>query len=186
FGRDSLITSLMTLDVDPSLATNTLLTLARLQGKRVDDLTEEQPGRILHEMRRGLTTVADTPAGSIYYGSIDATPLFVLLLGQLYRWGASEKVIAQLLPHADRALAWIDEFGDRDGDGFIEYQRATDRGLANQGWKDSFDGVHFAVGSLAEAPIALFEVQGYAYAPFVARAEIARHLGDARTATDYE
>jgi len=186
FGRDSLVTSLMTLDVDPSLATNTLLTLARLQGSRVDERTEEQPGKILHEMRRGLTRVADTPAGSIYYGSIDATPLFVVLLGELYRWGASADVVAQLLPHADRALAWIEEFGDRDGDGFVEYQRATDRGLANQGWKDSFDGVNFAVGWLAEAPIALCEVQGYVYAAYRARAEIARHLGDQKTAIDYE
>ncbi len=186
FGRDSLITSLMTLDVDPILATNTLLTLARLQGVQVDDLTEEQPGKILHEMRRGLTTVANTPSGSIYYGSIDATPLFVVLLGELYRWGASAEVVAQLLPHADRALAWVEEFGDRDGDGFVEYERATDRGLINQGWKDSFDGVSFAGGSLAEAPIALCEVQGYVYAAYLARAEIARHLDDDSTADDYE
>lgn len=182
FGRDSLITSLMTLDVDPSVATNTLLTLARLQGDRVDDLTEEEPGKILHEMRRGLT---DTPAGSIYFGSIDATPLFVVLLGELYRWGASEETMAHLLPHADRALSWIGEFGDRDGDGFVEYQRATDRGLANQGWKDSFDGVNFAVGWLAEAPIALCEVQGYVYAAYLARAEIAEHRGDLHTAQEY-
>jgi glycogen debranching enzyme len=186
FGRDSLITSLMTLDIDPSLATNTMLTLARLQGTKVDELTDEQPGKILHEMRRGLTTAADTPAGSIYYGSIDSTPLFAVLLGELYRWGASADVVAELLPHVDRALAWVEEFGDRDGDGFVEYQRATDRGLANQGWKDSFDGVNFAVGWLAEAPIALCEVQGYVYAAYLARAEIARHLADEPTALDYE
>ncbi|MHB1786196.1 MAG: amylo-alpha-1,6-glucosidase [Acidimicrobiales bacterium] len=186
FGRDSLITSLMTLDVDPRLATGTLLTLARLQGEKSNDLTEEQPGKILHEMRRGLTTTADARASSIYYGSIDSTPLFVILLGELFRWGAAEDVIAQLLPHADRALAWIEEFGDRDGDGFVEYQRATDRGLANQGWKDSFDGVSFAGGRLAEAPVALCEVQGYAYAAFLARAEIARKLGDKPGAQDFE
>jgi glycogen debranching enzyme len=186
FGRDSLLTSLMTLDVDPVLATNTLLTLARLQGTRVDDLSEEQPGKILHEMRRGLTTMADTPDGSIYYGSIDATPLFVVLLGEIYRWGASADIVAQLLPHADRALEWVEEFGDRDGDGFVEYQRATDRGLANQGWKDSFDGINFAAGALADAPIALCEVQGYVYAAYVARAEIARHLGDTTTALTFE
>ncbi len=186
FGRDSLITSLMTLDVDPILATNTLLTLARLQGVRVDDLTEEQPGKILHEMRRGLTSVADTPTGSIYYGSIDATPLFVVLLGELYRWGAPPEVVSQLLPYADRALAWVEEFGDRDGDQFVEYERATDRGLINQGWKDSFDGVSFAEGSLAEAPIALCEVQGYVYAAYLARAEIARHLHDESTAQNYD
>jgi glycogen debranching enzyme len=186
FGRDSLITSLMTLDVDPILATNTLLTLARMQGVRVDDLSEEQPGKILHEIRRGLTTVADTPVGSIYYGSIDATPLFVVLLGELYRWGANAEVVSELLPHADRALSWIEEFGDRDGDGFVEYLRATERGLANQGWKDSFDGVSFAGGALAEAPIALCEVQGYVYSAYLARAEIARHLDDGPTANHYE
>ncbi|MCU1495946.1 MAG: hypothetical protein JWO62_3710 [Acidimicrobiaceae bacterium] len=186
FGRDSLITALMTLAVDPSLAAGTLLTLARLQGERVDDLTEEQPGKILHEMRRGLTTVADTREGSAYYGSIDATPLFVVLLGELHRWGVAPEVVAQLLPHADRALSWIDEFGDRDGDGFVEYQRATARGLANQGWKDSFDGVSFAGGRLAETPIALCEVQGYVYAAFLARAELARALGDAPAVSAYE
>jgi len=186
FGRDSLITSLMSLAVDPSLASSTLLTLARMQGERIDDLTEEQPGKILHEVRRGLTTAADTREGSVYYGSIDATPLFVVVLGEVYRWGADSDVIAQLLPHADRALAWVDEFGDRDGDGFVEYQRATEQGLANQGWKDSFDGVSFASGRLAEAPIALCEVQGYVYAAFVARAEMARKLGDEQLAVEYE
>ncbi|MHB1987391.1 MAG: amylo-alpha-1,6-glucosidase [Acidimicrobiales bacterium] len=186
FGRDSLLTSLMTLEVDPSLATSTLLTLARLQGERVDDLTEEQPGKILHEVRRGLTTVADSRAGSVYYGSIDATPLFVVLLGELYRWGLDPVLLGQLLPHADRALAWVDQYGDRDGDGFVEYQRATERGLANQGWKDSFDGVSFAGGRLAETPIALCEVQGYVYAAFVARAEIARKLGDEKVASSYK
>ncbi|HEV8064510.1 MAG TPA: glycogen debranching N-terminal domain-containing protein, partial [Acidimicrobiales bacterium] len=178
FGRDSLITSLMTLDVDPSLATSTLLTLARLQGERVDDLTEEQPGKILHEVRRGLTTVVDARRGSAYYGSIDATPLFVVLLGELFEWGMPDEDLRQILPHADRALDWIVNFGDRDGDGLIEYQRATARGLANQGWKDSYDGVSFAGGRLAEAPIALSEVQGYVYAAFRARARIAVKLGD--------
>jgi len=186
FGRDSLITSLMTLAVDPGLASNTLLTLARFQGERVDDLSEEEPGKILHEMRRGLTTAADAREGSIYYGSIDATPLFVVLLGELFRWEVDHQVVVQLLPHADRALAWIEEFGDRDGDGFVEYQRAAPRGLANQGWKDSFDGVSFAEGTLANAPIALCEVQGYVYRAFLARAEIAEKLGDPLVARDYE
>jgi glycogen debranching enzyme len=186
FGRDSLITSLMTLEVDPSLATSTLLTLARMQGERVDALTEEQPGKILHEVRRGLTTVVDARAGSVYYGSIDATPLFVVLLGELFSWGVADEVLEQLLPHADRALEWIVRYGDRDGDGLVEYQRATERGLANQGWKDSFDGVSFASGRLADAPIALCEVQGYVYAAFIARAEIARKLGDAPAARELE
>jgi len=185
FGRDSLITSMMTLDLDPSLAAGTLLTLARMQGERMDDLTEEEPGKILHEMRRGLATVADTRTGSIYYGSIDSTPLFVVTFGELYRWGAPADVVAGLLPHVDRALAWIEEYGDRDGDGFVEYKRATARGLVNQGWKDSFDGVSFADGTLAEAPIALCEVQGYVYSAYVARAQIAERFGDASVARDY-
>lgn len=186
FGRDSLITSMMTLDVDPSLASGTLLTLARMQGVRSDELSEEQPGKILHETRRGLPTDADARAGSVYYGSIDATPLFVVTLGALYQWGVAEDIVSELLPHADRALAWIEEYGDRDGDGFVEYQRATDRGLRNQGWKDSFDGVTFARGRIAEPPIALCEVQGYVYAAYVARAQIARGRGDVTLAVDYE
>ena len=109
-----------------------------------------------------------------------------MLLGELYRWGLAGDVVRQLLPHADRALAWIDESGDRDGDGFVEYQRATARGLANQGWKDSFDGVNFASGRLAEPPIALCEVQGYAYAAFLARADMARGLGDDAVARTFE
>jgi len=186
FGRDALISSLMILAVDPSLAANTLHTLARMQGTHVDPRTEEQPGKILHELRRGLTTVAETPAGSIYYGSVDATPLFVVVLGALHRWGAPDDVVRELLPHADRALAWVEEHGDRDGDGFVEYQRSSEHGLANQGWKDSFDAVGFADGRLADTPIALCEVQGYVYAAYLARAQIARHLGDAATAVDLE
>lgn len=186
FGRDSLLTSIMALGFDPELATGTLRTLARLQGTRVDELTEEQPGKILHEVRRSLTTVARARAGSVYFGSIDATPLFVVLLGELHRWGAGGDVVATLLAHADRALAWVDDYGDRDGDGFVEYQRATARGLANQGWKDSFDGVSFAAGRLAEPPIALCEVQGYVYAAFEARAAIARATGDDAVARSYE
>lgn len=186
FGRDSLITSVMTLMLDPSIASSTLTTLARMQGERVDDDTEEQPGKILHEVRQALAAVTEPGIRSVYYGSVDATPLFVVVLGELFRWGADEEVITGLLPHADRALAWIDEFGDRDGDGFVEYGRATNRGLVNQGWKDSFDGVSFSDGRLAEAPIALCEVQGYVYAAYRARAEIARHLGDARLAGELE
>lgn len=185
FGRDSLITSMMTLDLDPKLAAGTLLTLARLQGERVDALTEEEPGKILHEMRRGLMAGSDPRGGSAYFGSIDATPLFVVALGELHRWGGPSEVVAALLPHADRALAWIEDYGDRDGDGFVEYQRSTARGLVNQGWKDSFDGVSFAGGTLADAPIALSEVQGYVYAAYLARAEIAAGFGDGSVAKDY-
>jgi glycogen debranching enzyme len=182
FGRDSLLTAYMALPLDRDLALGTLRTLARHQGSTIDPLTEEQPGRILHEVRLGVESGLSLGGGSTYYGTADATPLFVVLLGELARWGAEPDDIAQLLPHADRALAWITEYGDRDGDGFVEYQRATDRGLQNQGWKDSWDGVTFADGRLPEAPIALCEVQGYVYAAYRARAALARESGDLHVA----
>lgn len=185
FGRDSIISSWMTLMVDPSLALSTLRTLARYQGKDVNPRTEEEPGRILHEIRSGMSGIG-TGGESILYGSIDATPLFVMLLGELHDCGADPAAIDELLPAADRAIEWIEKFGDRDGDGFVEYQRATDRGMMNQGWKDSFDGINFAGGRLAEAPIALCEVQGYVYAAYRARARIARARADAPTAARCE
>jgi glycogen debranching enzyme len=120
--------------------------------------------------------------GNIYYGSADATPLFVMLLAECHRWGADSEVIRQLLPAADAALRWITDYGDRDGDGFVEYRRATDRGLINQGWKDSFDGINYATGHIAEAPIALCEVQGYVHAAMLARAELAEAFDDSRLA----
>ena len=178
FGRDSLLTSWMLLPVDPTVALGTLQTLAQLQGDKVDPLIEEEPGRILHEVRAGLDAELALGGGNLYYGSIDSTPLFVMLLGELRRWGLATSEVDALIPHADRALEWMEQFGDRDGDGFIEYQRATDRGLVNQGWKDSFDGINFATGDLAQPPIALAEVQGYAYAAFLARAHFAREAGD--------
>ena len=177
FGRDSLLTSLMTLPLDPSLALGTLQTLAELQGDRVVPVTEEEPGRFLHEVRLGASATLAL-GDRAYYGTVDATPLFVVLLGELSRWLPDDRHLAGLLPHADRALAWLDTYGDRDGDGFVEYCRATDTGLANQGWKDSWDGVTFADGRVAEAPIALCEVQGYTYAAFRARARLARLAGD--------
>jgi glycogen debranching enzyme len=178
FGRDSLLTSWMLLPVDPSVALGTLQTLAQLQGHKVDPLTEEEPGRIVHEVRSGPDAEMALGGGNLYYGSIDSTPLFVMLLGELRRWGLATSEVDALLPHADRALEWMEQFGDRDGDGFIEYQRATDRGIVNQGWKDSFDGINFESGELASPPIALAEVQGYAYAAFLARAHFAREAGD--------
>jgi len=182
FGRDSLLTAYMALAVDRGLAVGTLRTLARHQGRVVDPLTEEQPGRILHEVRLGVQSGLSLGGGSIYYGTADATPLFVVLLGEVARWGAEPSELTDLIPHADRALAWVEEYGDRDGDGFVEYQRATDRGLQNQGWKDSWDGVTFADGRLAEPPIALCEVQGYVYAAYRARAALAEAAGDDATA----
>ncbi|MCM6777115.1 amylo-alpha-1,6-glucosidase [Nocardia sp. CDC159] len=181
FGRDSLITSWMALLLDSDLAVGTLRQLAELQGSTVDPVTEEEPGRIMHEMRRGPAGER-VLGGSVYYGTVDATPLFVMLLDECRRWGADAAVVEELLPAADRALGWIDHFGDRDGDGFVEYQRKTDRGLANQGWKDSFDAINDATGHLAETPIALCEVQGYVYAARLARAAIAESRGDIATA----
>jgi glycogen debranching enzyme len=182
FGRDSLLTAYMALPVDRSLALGTLRTLARHQGRVSDPLTEEEPGRILHEVRLGVTTGLSLGGGSTYYGTVDATPLFVVLLQEIARWGEDPERVRDLLPHADRALEWVQHHGDRDGDGFVEYQRATDRGLQNQGWKDSWDGINFADGRLAEAPIALCEVQGYVYAAYLGRAELAREFGDDTTA----
>jgi glycogen debranching enzyme len=182
FGRDSLLTSWMLMPLDSSLAVGTLQTLADHQGQAVDLASEEEPGRILHEIRFGPATDFSLGGRSVYYGTADATPLFVALLGELSRWGYDGEVLAALLPHADRALDWIEHCGDADGDGFLEYQRKTESGLVNQGWKDSWDGITFADGRIAEAPIALAEVQGYCYAAYLARAHLAEEAGDPTTA----
>jgi glycogen debranching enzyme len=182
FGRDSLLTSYMTLPLDLRLALGTLQTLADYQGTTEDPLTEEQPGRILHEVRLGVDAAFAPGSGNIYYGTADATPLFVLLLGELRRWGLAKEAVDDLLPHADRALEWIEQYGDRDGDGFVEYKRLTDQGLVNQGWKDSWDGINFADGRLAEPPIALCEVQAYVYSAYLARSHFAWERGEVELA----
>ncbi|MGH9054456.1 MAG: amylo-alpha-1,6-glucosidase [Acidimicrobiales bacterium] len=184
FGRDSLITASMALLVDPELALGTLQTLARFQGSEVRPYNEEEPGRILHEMRFGEAASLSLGGGTIYYGTADATPLFVMLLGELRRWGLAREAVDELLPHADRALEWVEKFGDRDGDGYVEYQRTSDRGLRNQGWKDSVDAVRFADGRLAEPPIALAEVQGYTYGAYLARAFFAAEAGDTQLSAE--
>jgi glycogen debranching enzyme len=184
FGRDSLLSAWMALIVDPELALGTLQTLARFQGTDVRPYNEEEPGRILHEMRFGEASSLSLGGGTIYYGTADATPLFVMLLGELRRWGLAREAVDELLPHADRALEWIQKFGDRDGDGYVEYQRTSDRGLRNQGWKDSKDAVRFADGRLAEAPVALAEVQGYTYGAYLARAFFAAEQGDSALSSD--
>lgn len=176
FGRDSMLTAWMTLPLDPSLALSTLQALAEVQGRAVNPLTEEEPGRIMHELRRGPGS-ADALGGSHYYGTADATPLFVMLLAQAWRWGASQDAVRALLPAADAALSWVDHHGDRDGDGFVEYERATDSGLANQGWKDDPASINDAAGRHPTTPIALCEVQGYVYAALLARAELAEAFG---------
>lgn len=184
FGRDSLWASEMAMPVDPSLALGTLQTLADRQGRVVDLVSEEEPGKILHEVRLDVSSGLALGGKSVYYGSIDATPLFVVVLGSVSRWGFAKDTIAALLPNADRALDWIRDYGDRDGDGFVEYERLNDRGLINQGWKDSWDGINFADGRLAEPPIALCEVQAYVYDAYMARAWMAYDAGDAPLASE--
>jgi glycogen debranching enzyme len=136
-------------------------------------------------MRFGDAATLSLGGGRVYYGTADATPLFVMLLGELRRWGLAREAVDSLLPHADRAMQWIEDFGDRDGDGYVEYQRATDRGLVNQGWKDSWDGIRCADGTLPRAPIALCEVQAYVYGAFVARMHFATEAGDTALAEHY-
>ncbi|NTV40189.1 MAG: amylo-alpha-1,6-glucosidase, partial [Demequinaceae bacterium] len=182
FGRDSLLTSWMMLPYAPDLALGTLRTLARLQGRSESPMTEEQPGRILHEVRLGADQSLALGGDKVYYGSIDSTPLFVMLAGKAHRWGVPLEELAELKPSIDRAIDWITTHGDRDGDGFIEYMRGTDRGLLNQGWKDSSDSVAHSDGRVVEPPVALAEVQAYCYAAYLAAAELEEALGDAANA----
>jgi glycogen debranching enzyme len=165
FGRDSLWAARMLLPLGTDLAAGTLRVLARRQGTRVDDSTGEAPGKIMHELRRDehVLTEANLRLPAVYYGTIDATPLWISLLHDAWRWGHPAAEIEALLPNLDAALGWLADHADPDGDGFLEYLDTTGHGLANQGWKDSGDAVRFADGRIAEPPIALAEVQGYAY-----------------------
>ena len=178
FGRDSLLTAWMALLVDPDLAVGVLKTLARLQGTNVDPTTEEEPGRILHEVRFSGADSDSFDDGDVYYGTADATPLFVMLVAELNRWTPNKELVQELLPHVDRALDWIATYGDKDGDGFVEYERSTTTGLENQGWKDSWDGIRYRDGTVCRAPIALSEVQAYTYGAYLARADLASYLGE--------
>jgi glycogen debranching enzyme len=177
FGRDSIITSLQTLPLQPRIAIDTLRYLARHQGRREDAYTEEQPGKILHELRRGEMARSGEIPHVPYYGSVDATPLWLILLHETWRWTGDTDLVRGLMPNAERALEWIARYGDQDGDGFVEYARTSAKGLVNQGWKDSGDGVPFPDGTLPEPPIALVEVQGYVYDAKLRMAELYRHLG---------
>ena len=163
FGRDSLLTSHQLLMVNPRPARDALVLLARHQGTQDDPWRDEEPGKILHEVRRGELARAGLIPHTPYYGSVDATPLFVLLYAQYFRWTGDLAFAEELLPNVKAALRWIDEQGDLDGDGFVEYLSRSPGGLVNQGWKDSGDAMAHSDGSLAVGPIALSEVQGYVY-----------------------
>jgi len=177
FGRDSILTALFVLPINPALAVGTLKKLANLQGTEINDARDEQPGKIIHEIRWGeVAATGEVPFGR-YYGSIDSTPLFLWLLGEYAAVTGDLKLPAELWSNVERALEWIERWGDRDGDLYVEYIRETPRGLANQGWKDSFDSVSHADGMLARPPIALCEVQGYVYAAYISIAQVARRLG---------
>ena len=180
FGRDSLITSLQTLYVAPDRAEETLRTLAALQGRAVDPFREEEPGKILHEMRYGeMARLGDIPH-TPYYGTVDATPLFVMLFAETVRWTGDESLFRELLPNVQRALEWIEQWGDRDGDGLVEYttQSAESVRIVHQGWKDSHDSLHDVDGRSVTGSVALVEVQGYVFAAYRWLAEVGALYGD--------
>ena len=178
FGRDSLISSFQTLALNPTLARGTLRSLAERQGRTTGTDNDEQPGKILHELRSGEMTATGEVAFGQNYGSVDATPLFIILLSEYFQWTGDRELLEEMQPHLSAALGWLTEWGDMDGDGLIEYKRNTDKGLLNQGWKDSGDAMAHADGTLAQAPIALVEVQGYAADAFRRAAMLVRLLGD--------
>jgi glycogen debranching enzyme len=188
FGRDSIITSFQALPFAPPLARTTLEVLGARQGTTIDDFRDEEPGKILHEVRWGELTAFEERPHSPYFGAADATPLFLVLLDEYERWTGDVEFVRRLEPEARSALRWIDEYGDRDGDGYVEYDRRNkETGLENQCWKDSWDSIRFADGRLAPLPRATCEIQGYVYDAKRRTARLARQVwGDPALADKLE
>lgn len=176
FGRDSIISSLQTKLMGPELMVGTIHTLASLQAVDCDTWRDAEPGKMPHEVRKGELSFFEQVPHTRYYGSVDATPLFLILLWEAYQWTGDKEILHRFLPPAEAALQWIKRWGDIDGDGFVEYQRKSAKGLRNQGWKDSRDSISFANGTLADGGIALAEVQGYVYDAKMKMADIYRIL----------
>lgn len=181
FGRDALVASHQLLTVNQRPARDALRLLAKYQGTEDNAWRDEEPGKILHEIRRGELAGAGIIPHSPYYGAVDATPWFVLLFAQYFRWTGDRAFAEELLPNVRAALEWMDRYGDLDGDGFVEYQTRSPVGLTNQGWKDSWDAVVHTDGRLASGPIALSEVQGYVHLAKLRAAEVFDEMGDFRT-----
>ena len=186
FGRDAILASIETLAFMPAFARETLDVLARLQSTVDDPWRDAEPGKILHELRVGEMARAGELPHAPYYGTVDATPLWLILLAETFAWTGDHELVDRLWPNAMAALRWIEESGDLDGDGFVEYQRRSERGLLNQGWKDSGDCLRYRDGTLAEGPIALTEVQGYVYAAWLGIARSARTRGEHALADELE